>query len=183
MSLRSNLLKLIRQEAGESDGRIVMKINSLEDTEIADALYEASQAGAEIDLIVRGMCVLRPGVPGLSERIRVHSIVGHFLEHSRIFRFGSDRRGPRYYIGSADMMERNLDRRVEAVAPILDPALQARLAEILNIELADDTLTWILQPEGIWQKLETKKHLNAQEQLAGLAQERARLLDSEALLA
>jgi polyphosphate kinase len=183
MSLRSNLLKLIRQEAAESDGRIVIKINSLEDTEISDALYEASQAGAEIDLIVRGMCVLRPGVPGLSERIRVHSIVGHFLEHSRIFRFGSDRRGPRFYIGSADMMERNLDRRVEAVVPILDPALQARLAEILNIELADDTLTWVLKPDGSWHKLETKKHVNAQEQLAALAQERARLLDSEALLA
>jgi polyphosphate kinase len=183
MSLRSNLLRLIRQEAGEPDGRIMMKMNSLEDTEIADALYEASQAGAEIDLIVRGMCVLRPGVPGLSERIRVRSIVGHFLEHSRILRFGSDRRGPRYYIGSADMMERNLDRRVEAVAPILDPALQARLAEILTIGLADDTLSWTLEPDGSWHKVETKKHVNAQEQLAALAQERARLLDSEALLA
>ncbi|WP_338202745.1 polyphosphate kinase 1 [Candidatus Nephthysia bennettiae] len=183
MNLRSNLLRLIRQEAGEPDGRIVMKMNSLEDTEIADALYEASQAGAEIDLIVRGMCVLRPGVPGLSERIRVRSIVGHFLEHSRILRFGSDRRGPRYYIGSADMMERNLDRRVEAVAPILDPALQARLAEILAMGLEDDSLSWTLEPDGSWHKVETKKHVNAQEQLAALAQERARLLESEALLA
>jgi polyphosphate kinase len=129
------------------------------------------------------MCVLRPGVPGLSERIRVRSIVGHFLEHSRILRFGSDRRGPRYYIGSADMMERNLDRRVEAVVPILDPALQARLAEILTVGLSDDTLSWTLEPDGSWHKVETKKNVNAQEQLAALAQERARLLDSEALLA
>jgi polyphosphate kinase len=183
MTLRSSLLRLIRQEAGESDGRIVMKINSLEDTEIADALYETSQAGAEIDLIVRGMCVLRPGVPGLSERIRVRSIVGHFLEHSRIFRFGSDRRGPRYFIGSADMMERNLDRRVEAVVPILDPALQARLAEILSVGLADDTLAWTLGPDASWHKVETKNHVNVQERLAALAQERARQLESEALLA
>jgi polyphosphate kinase len=183
MNLRSSLLKLIRQEAGEPDGHITMKVNSVEDTEIADALYEASQAGAQVDLIVRGMCVLRPGVPGLSERIRVRSVVGHFLEHSRLFRFGSDRRGQRYFIGSADMMERNLDRRVEAVVPILDPALQSRLAEILSIDLADDTLSWTLGPDGGWKKVETQKHVNAQEQLAALAHDRASLLESEALLA
>jgi polyphosphate kinase len=182
MTLRSSLLRMIRQEAGEPDGRIVMKMNSLEDTEIADALYEASQAGAEIDLIVRGMCVLRPGVPGLSERIRVRSVVGHFLEHSRIFRFGSDRRGVRYFIGSADMMERNLDRRVEAVVPIRAPALQARLAEVLGILLEDDTLSWSLDAQGEWRKVETTKHVNAQERLAVLAQERSRQLENEALL-
>jgi polyphosphate kinase len=182
MNLRSNLLKLIRQEAGEPDGHIVMKVNSLEDTEIADALYEASQAGAQVDLIVRGMCVLRPGVPGLSERIRVRSVVGHFLEHSRIFRFGSDRRGVRYFIGSADIMERNLDRRVEAVVPIRAPALQARLAEVLGILLEDDTLSWQLDADGGWRKVKTTRHVNAQERLAALAQERSRQLENEPLL-
>jgi polyphosphate kinase len=183
MNLRSNLLKLIRQEAGEPDGHITMKVNSLEDTEIADALYEASQAGAQVDLIVRGMCVLRPGVPGLSERIRARSVVGHFLEHSRLFRFGSDRRGQRYFIGSADMMERNLDRRVEAMVPIQDPALQARLSEVLAVELADDTLAWELKPDGSWRKIESTRHINAQERLASLAQERARQLENDALIA
>jgi polyphosphate kinase len=183
MSLRSSLLKMIRQEAGEPDGRIVIKCNGLEDPEITDALYEASQAGAQIDLIVRGMCVLRPGVPGLSERIRVRSVIGHYLEHSRIFRFGSDRRSPRYFIGSADMMERNLDRRVEAVVPIEDPALQARLAGVLQVELEDDTLAWTLQSEGTWRKVETKKHLNVQERLAEIAQERQRQLENDNLRA
>jgi polyphosphate kinase len=183
MNLRSSLLKLIRQEAGEPDGRIVIKCNSLEDAEMTDALYEASQAGTEVDLIMRGMCVLRPGVPGLSERVRVRSLVGHYLEHSRIYRFGSDRRGPRYFIGSADMMERNLDRRVEAVVPISDRALQERLNEVLNIQLADDTLAWELQPDGTWRKIPTKRRLNAQEQLGELAIERARQLENESLLA
>jgi polyphosphate kinase len=183
MNLRSSLLKLIRDEAREPDGRIVIKCNSLEDAEMTDALYEASQAGCEIDLIIRGMCVLRPGVPGLSERIRVRSLVGHYLEHSRIYRFGSDRRGPRYFIGSADMMERNLDRRVEAVVPISDRALQERLNEMVSIELADDTLAWELQADGSWRKIPTKRRLNAQEQLAALALERARQLENESLLA
>ena len=183
MSLRSSLLKLIRQEAGEPDGRIVIKCNSLEDAEMTDALYEASQSGAEIDLIVRGMCVLRPGVPGLSERIRVRSVVGHYLEHSRIYRFGSDRRGPRYYIGSADVMERNLDRRVEAVVPVQASELQARLAEVIDIQLADDALAWELRADGTWRKVETKRGFNAQERLAASALEHARQLENESLLA
>lgn len=183
MSLRSSLLKLIRQEATEPDGRIVIKCNSLEDAEMTDALYEASQGGAQVDLIVRGMCVLRPGVPGLSERIRVRSVVGHYLEHSRIYRFGSERRGPRYYIGSADVMERNLDRRVEAVVPVQAPELQARLAEVIDTQLADDTLAWELHSDGTWHKVETKLGINAQDRLAALAIERAHQLENENLLA
>lgn len=183
MNLRSSLLDLIRQEARESDGRIVIKVNSLVDLETVDSLYEASKAGAQIDLIVRGMCVLRPGVKGLSERIRVRSLIGHFLEHSRIFRFGSDRRGAEYFIGSADIMERNLDRRVEAIVPIRDPALQSRLAEVLDVELSDDTLAWGLHPDGVWRKVETKKHLNAQQMLQELAHERSRQKEAESVRA
>ena len=170
--LRSRLLELIRAEAEAPDGRIVMKMNSLVDPQMIDALYEASEAGTEIDLIVRGICCLRPGVKGMSERIRVRSIVGRFLEHSRIFRFGSDERGPRYYIGSADLMPRNLDRRVECVAPVTDPALTARLAEILAVNLADDVLAWELRPGG-WSKVKTKAGLNTHRRLQELAEERA----------
>jgi polyphosphate kinase len=113
-------------------------------------LYAASQAGVEIDLIVRGICCLRPGVPGLSERIRVRSIVGRYLEHSRIFRFGGDPRTTRYFIGSADLMPRNLDRRVEAAVPVTDPALRQRLDEVLAVELRDDLAVWHLNPDGSW---------------------------------
>jgi polyphosphate kinase len=170
--LRAGLLELIRAEADAPDGRIVMKMNSLVDPEMIDALYQASGAGTEIDLIVRGICCLRPGVKGLSERIRVRSIVGRYLEHSRIFRFGSDERGPLYYIGSADLMPRNLDRRVECVAPVADPALMARLAEILAVNLADDVLAWELRPDG-WHKVKTKAGINAHARLQELAEERA----------
>ena len=120
-----------------------------------DALCEASQAGVEIDLIIRGMCCLRPGVPGLSERIRVRSLVGRYLEHSRIYYFanGSGAGRPTYYIGSADLMERNLDRRVEALAPVEAPALQARLQEVLDVSLTDDVLAWQLDAEGHWTRV------------------------------
>jgi polyphosphate kinase len=171
--LRPRLLELIGQERDATDGRIVMKMNSLADQEIVDALYEASAAGTEIDLIVRGICCLRPGVKGLSERIRVRSIVGRFLEHSRIFRFGSDKRGARYYIGSADLMPRNLDGRVECVAPVTHPLPTARLEEILLVNLADDVLAWELGPAG-WQKVPTKAGVNAHERLQELAEARAR---------
>jgi polyphosphate kinase len=173
LSLRAGLLRLIRQEASEPDGRIVMKVNNLIDQQLMNALYEASQAGAKVDLIVRSMCSLRPGVVGLSQGIRVRSLVGHFLEHSRIFQFGSGRRGPQYYIGSADIMERNLDRRVEAVAPVSDPELQARLEGIIEAELADDTLAWELGSDGTWTKVPTRKGLNSQEWLKALAYQRS----------
>jgi polyphosphate kinase len=171
-ALRPALLELIREERDAKDGRIVMKMNNLTDPEIIDALYDANAAGTEIDLIVRAICCLRPGVNGLSERIRVRSIVGRFLEHSRVFRFGSDKRGPRYYIGSADLMPRNLDGRVECVAPVSDPALTLRLEEILSVNLADDVLAWELGPDG-WDKLPTNVGVNAHERLQALAEERA----------
>ena len=170
--VRPRLLELIRKERKAADGRIVMKMNNLTDPEIIDALYEAA-AGTEIDLIVRAICCLRPGVEGLSERIRVRSIVGRFLEHSRIFRFGSDKRGARYYIGSADLMPRNLDRRVECLVPVKDPTLTLRLEEILSVNLADDVLAWELGRDG-WHKVATKVGVNAHERLQAFADERAR---------
>jgi polyphosphate kinase len=170
--LRTELLALIHAEADARDGRMVLKMNNLVDPELIDALYAASAAGAEVDLIVRSICCLRPGVKGLSERIRVRSIVGRYLEHSRIFRFGSDERGARYYIGSADLMPRNLDRRVECVAPVTDPALAARLAEILAVNLADDVLAWELRLDG-WRKVRTKVGINAHDRLQELAEARA----------
>jgi polyphosphate kinase len=172
--LRPGLLRLIREEATAEGGRIVIKANNLVDSEIIDALYGASQAGAEIDLIIRGICCLRPGLPGLSERIRVRSIVGRFLEHSRIFRFGGGDRPARYYIGSPDVMDRNLDRRVEAVVPVTDPALQHRLAQILDVELADDRLAWRPGPDGSWEKVPTTRGLDSQERFMELAHEQAR---------
>jgi polyphosphate kinase len=170
--LRTELLELIRAQASP-EGRIAMKLNSLVDQEMIDALYEASQAGARIKLIVRGMCCLRPGVPGLSDGISVRSIVGRFLEHSRVFRFGS---GPEatYLLGSADLMERNLDRRVEVLTPIRDPSLRERLDEILGILLADDVLAWELHNNGTWHGPTENGTVNAQARLEEAARDRAR---------
>ena len=170
--LKARLIELIRAETAAGDGSIVLKMNSLVDTEMIDALYEASRAGVSVDLIVRGICCLRPGVPGLSETIRVRSIVGRYLEHSRIFRFGSRERGFRHFIGSADLMPRNLERRVEVTVPVLDPTLRARLDEILQTELEDDVLAWDLGSDGAWTKVETERGLSAQERLMRLAVER-----------
>ncbi len=171
-SLRDRLLELIERETEAPDGRIVIKANAVVDQEITEALYRASRAGTSIDLIVRGICCLRPGVPGLSDNIRVRSVVGRYLEHSRIYRFGSERRGRDYFIGSADLMTRNLDHRVEAVVPIESPPLQARLEEILQVLLADTALAWELRPDGSWHKLGTDG-TNAHLQLQQLAHRRA----------
>jgi polyphosphate kinase len=153
-----------------------MKMNSLVDAEMIDALYAASSAGVEIDLIVRGICCLRPGVPGLSERIRVRSVVGRFLEHSRIFSFanGNGVGRPGYWIGSADLMPRNLDRRVEAVVPVDQPHLQERLQQVLDVNLADDELAWELLADGAWQKVPTTVGVNTHVALARLARDRTR---------
>jgi polyphosphate kinase len=168
--LRPKLLELIRRES-KRGGKIVMKMNSLVDADMIDALYAASQAGADVDLIVRGICCLRPGVSGLSERIRVRSLVGRYLEHSRIFRFGRRATGYEHYFGSADLMPRNLDRRVEATTPVIDPALKRRLDRILKVELDDDVLAWRLRPDGTWHKVRSRKGLNSQVRLQQLALE------------
>jgi len=174
VGLRSNIIRLIRKEAARpGGGRIILKVNSLVDPEIVEALYTASQAGTEIDLIVRGLCSLRPGVPGLSDRIRVRSLVGRFLEHSRIFRFGPEGAALEYYLGSSDLMPRNLDRRVEAMVPVIDRALQARMGQILEVELEDDVLAWALQPVGSWSKVPTVNGVNAQQAFEQLAEARA----------
>jgi polyphosphate kinase len=176
--LRPRLADLIAQEASAppGTGRIIMKMNSLVDAEMIDALYAASSAGVEIDLIVRGICCLRPGVPGLSERIRVRSVVGRFLEHSRIFSFanGNGVGRPGYWIGSADLMPRNLDRRVEAVVPVDQPHLQERLQQVLDVNLADDELAWELLADGAWQKVPTTVGVNTHVALARLARDRTR---------
>lgn len=154
-TMRDRTLQLIYREIEHArngqPGRIIAKMNAITDTQVIRALYEASQAGVEIDLIIRGMCCLRPGVPGVSDRIRVISIIGRFLEHSRIFYFGNNGQ-PEYYIGSADWRSRNLDRRVEAITPIQDPKIQEELKELLEIMLADNRQAWELQPDGTYRQ-------------------------------
>ena len=160
------------------DGRIVIKVNGLDDVAIMEALYRASQAGVPIDLIIRGICCLRPGVPGLSETIHVRSIVGRFLEHSRILRFGGGANGPAsYYIGSADLRRRNLDRRVEAMIPVADPAAVTQLEEILQLNLADDTQSWSLDARGHWHRIPKVVGVNTQKSLEVAALERSALTD------
>jgi polyphosphate kinase len=151
-SIRSGLERLIRAEIERhkehGDGHLIFKMNALEDAGMVRLLYEASQAGVEIDLIVRGVCVLRPGIPGVSETIRVRSILGRFLEHSRIFYFhnGSDEL---IYVGSADLMPRNLNRRVEVLFPIENPRLIRRLRDrILAKYLEDEAGARIMQADG-----------------------------------
>jgi polyphosphate kinase len=133
------------------EARIVVKMNSLVDARSIRALYEASQAGVRVDVNVRGICCLRPGVPGVSENIRVTSVVGRFLEHTRVYGFqrGEERR---YWMGSADLMPRNLDTRVELLAPVTDPELVAELEDTLERCLADNTFAWELGPDGSWQR-------------------------------
>ena len=160
-TLRAGMLNLIEREGSKPDGLIVIKVNNLVDPEIIDALYRASRGGARIELIVRGICCLRPGVRNLSEGIRVRSLVGRFLEHSRVFRFGRGA-GSRVFIGSSDLMPRNLDRRVEAVVPILDPGLKEQLERFLDLELADDTLAWELGRDGAWRKVQTLRGVDSQ---------------------
>ena len=149
--LRDALAQKIRREAAHAragrPARIVAKVNSLVDWPIIQELYEASQAGVQIDLIVRGTCCLRPGVPGLSERIRVVSIIDRFLEHARIYCFENGG-AAEYYLASADWMPRNLDHRVEIAFPILDPRLQAEVREVLEIQLVDSAKARLLQPDG-----------------------------------
>ncbi len=151
--VRSGLVEQIRAEADHARaGRVSgirIKANSVVDEQLIDALYDASQAGVPIEVVVRGICAIRPGAPGLSETIRVRSILGRFLEHSRVMSFinGGD---PEYWLGSADLMHRNLDRRVETLVRVKDPAVKERLGGILDRLIADDVIRWELDVEGTW---------------------------------
>jgi polyphosphate kinase len=151
LDLKDALLDRIERETGlhdkERPGLIQIKTNALEDKDIVSALYRASQAGVHVDLIVRDTCRLRPGIVGLSERINVISIVGRFLEHSRIYYFRNGG-NEEYYIGSADLMTRNLTGRVEAIAPIEDASLKAELRTLLDLQLADRRSAWDMQADG-----------------------------------
>jgi len=157
LSLRGRFLDLVEREIGHAraghEARIVLKLNAIVDVECIEALYRASQAGVTVELIVRSACSLQPGLPGLSENIRVRSIVGEFLEHSRIFGFANGGKAE-WYIGSADLMDRNLDRRVEAVVPVDDLEARARIAEIIDVLLADDRRSWQLGSDAVWRRTE-----------------------------
>jgi polyphosphate kinase len=160
MTMRPRLLDLIQREiqnkrAGHP-ARIIAKMNQLEDPEMIEALCQASNAGVPVDLIIRGFCCLRPGVPGHSENIRIRSIIGRFLEHSRIFYFancGQDPAAGEFYIGSADWMYRNLSKRIEVVTPVVASGPKQRLWEILDICLRDQREAWVLQPDGKYVQL------------------------------
>jgi polyphosphate kinase len=168
VNLRKRIIRLIKRETTNAKagkpGRIIAKINSLTDVAVVHALYKASQAGVSIDLLVRGVCILRPGLAGVSENIRVRSVVGRFLEHSRIFYFGNNGK-EEIYLGSADWMYRNLSRRVELVAPVKDPRLRDHLKAILDAYLHDNVNARELKPDGTYLRLkaaETEKRRDAQ---------------------
>lgn len=145
--------EIAHKEAGK-EAKISLKVNSIVDEQIIDALYRAGQAGVEVEILVRGMCALRPGVPGLSESIKVRSVLGRYLEHSRVFSFanGGD---PEYFIGSADMMHRNLDRRVEALVRVVQPDHIKDLASMFDLAMSDETSSWRLGQDGNWTRHKT----------------------------
>jgi polyphosphate kinase len=164
LTMRPRLLDLIHRETQNrragAPARIIAKMNQLEDPDIIEALCEASQAGVPIDLIIRGFCCLRPGVPGRTENIRIRSIIGRFLEHSRIFYFANGRQDPaegEYFIGSADWMFRNLSKRIEVVTPVFAAGPKQRLWEILDICLRDQREAWVLEPDGRYEQLRAEE--------------------------
>ena len=173
--LRPSLEALIDNEIASGRGRMILKMNSLVDVRMTEKLYEASQAGVDIDLIIRGQCSLKPGIPGLSDRIRVRSIIGRYLEHSRVYHFanGDGPGEPVTYIGSADLMSRNLNRRVEALVRLDDPRTQQRVREILDVVLNDDRLAWTLAGDGVWTKRRGPAAVDTHARLQQLARGRA----------
>jgi len=178
LSTRTRVIELIElQRDRGAAGRISIKVNGLTDPTIIDALYEASSAGVEIRLEVRTLCSLRPGVAGLSENITVHSLVGEFLEHSRILIFGTPGE-PEFsiWLGSADLMERNLDRRVEVQVPIENRTLQQELLEAFEVTWRDDLFTWVLGTDRRWRRLQSVNNFSAQSEFKRLAMLRSRVL-------
>jgi len=180
-SLHQTLLANIERESAHASAgrpaRIIAKLNALTEPTIIQALYRASRAGVHIDLIVRGLCCLRPGVPGVSDRIKVRSIIGRFLEHSRVYYF--ENAGAReIYCGSADWMDRNLFRRIEVAFPVEAPELQSRIAEDLKLYLADDTQAWVLDSSGHYARAEGTDQSCAQTRLLSLYDERVPLTDA-----
>jgi len=180
-SLHQALLEKIGRESEHAragrPARIIAKLNSLTEPAVIQALYRASQAGVEVELIVRGVCCLRPGLPGVSERIKVRSIIGRFLEHSRVYHF--ENAGNRdIYCGSADWMDRNLFRRIEVAFPIDSPELQRRITDELNLYLEDDCQAWTLSPDGRYLRAGTKCHVSAQARLLERYDERVALTES-----
>ncbi len=167
-NLRPRLVELIANEGAHgAAGLVVCKVNALADPELVEAMYDASGKGARIQLIARGICCLRPGVPGMSDHVEVRSILGRFLEHSRIYRFanGNGTGRPAYFIGSADLMPRNLDRRVEILVSVEDPAQRARLDQVLAASWADDAPGWELEPTGRWRRRRPPVAASSQEYL------------------
>jgi len=168
-TLRRGMLERIEREARNAragrPARIVAKLNAVQDEEVIRGLYRASQAGVSIDLIVRGICCLRPDLPGVSENIRVRSIVDRFLEHSRVVRFENAGFEPEFWIGSADWMPRNLDRRVEVMCRVRAPTLCERLQGILDVYLRDDVKARVILPDGSHRRMEPKEGIRAQEVL------------------
>ncbi len=168
LQLRTRLSELIAREAEHAragrEARIIVKINAITDDQMTRVFYKASQAGVSIDLIVRGICGLRPGIPGVSDNIRVRSIVGRFLEHSRVFWFLNGGH-QEMYIGSADLMERNLDRRVETLTPVLDPEILAHLRDVvLAAYLRDTVRAMVLDAAGHYTRPDTSSgSFNAQD--------------------
>lgn len=170
-NLRAELERRVRREIDAAragrPARILFKMNALEDAACTDLLYEASQAGVDVDLIVRGICRLRPGLPGISERVRVVSIIGRFLEHARVYSFSNDG-NPEYLIGSADLMKRNLDERIEVLTPIQDPVLMSQLQDVLELQLADDRQGWYLHDRH-WERDEQSTAEGVQTHLLAMA--------------
>jgi polyphosphate kinase len=159
-TLHKSLLAKIENEIENAKAgkpaRVIAKVNSLVEPEMIQAFYRASMAGVEVDLIIRGMCCLKPGIKGVSENIHVRSIIGRFLEHTRVFYFENDG-SAEVWAGSADLMKRNLLRRVETVFPIENKRLRERVIDDLHVYLSDNSQAWILSPEGRYHRVELKK--------------------------
>jgi len=184
MTLRSRFLELVEREIEHAragrPAKVILKMNAIVDVACVEALYRASEAGVEIELIVRAACSLLPGIDGLSEHVVVRSIIGEFLEHSRIWRFENGGE-PEWYIGSADLMDRNLDRRIEAVVPIEDADAQRRLDEILTVMAADDRRSWQLGPDARWRRTEALSGVVGSVDTHALLRERATAMAQAAL--